>query len=249
MAFTKLPSDAMDALVVKSIFNGVRVGPDPAVPATRLRIYAPTQVGADDGASVISLESDLTLNSASSGVNGLDTGAIANGHWYFLYLIYNPTLERTRCLLSLSSTSPTLPSGYTQKRRIGAAYYSSGQFRKFYQRGRKVTYSTGRSIYSGLPASGWSNINLVSLEHMPPTACWGSFQVRGPHTGMNFYLSPDGDGTHFVASSGSNGSDRQDGDGSVELILPNGRIYLYRSGGNSENTIYIWLSSYEDDLD
>ena len=48
---------------------------------------------------------------------GLDTGAVGNNtyHWW---LIGNPATREVDVLASLSSTAPTMPSGYTLKRRI-----------------------------------------------------------------------------------------------------------------------------------
>lgn len=63
-----------------------------------------------------------TLNTISlsvSGASSLDTGALAASTWYALYVIYNPTTLTTAGLLSLSATSPTLPSGYTYFAKIG----------------------------------------------------------------------------------------------------------------------------------
>lgn len=55
-----------------------------------------------------------------SAAGGLDTGARAASTWYHIYIIYNPTTLVTDALLSLSATTPTMPSGYTKKRMIGA---------------------------------------------------------------------------------------------------------------------------------
>jgi hypothetical protein len=61
----------------------------------------------------------LAINSAGSGANGLDTGTLSAVTWYSVWVIYNPTTFTTAGLLSLSATSPTLPSGYTMKARVG----------------------------------------------------------------------------------------------------------------------------------
>jgi hypothetical protein len=49
----------------------------------------------------------------------LDTGTIANTT-YHIFLIYNPTTVVSKLLASTSVSSPTLPSGYTKKVRIGS---------------------------------------------------------------------------------------------------------------------------------
>lgn len=60
----------------------------------------------------------LSVSGAANGANGLDTGSLAVSTWYYLWVIWNGTT--TAGLLSLSSTAPTMPSGYTHKSRVGS---------------------------------------------------------------------------------------------------------------------------------
>lgn len=63
---------------------------------------------------------DLTIDiSAGIGANKLDTGSEAADTWYSIWVIYNPTTNTVAGLFSTSVTSPTMPSGYTKKRRVG----------------------------------------------------------------------------------------------------------------------------------
>lgn len=61
----------------------------------------------------------LSINAAAAGANGLDTGSLAASTWYAVWVIYNPTTPAVAGLLSLSATTPTLPTGYTHKARVG----------------------------------------------------------------------------------------------------------------------------------
>jgi hypothetical protein len=71
-----------------------------------------------------------------TGNGGLDTGTIANNTWYHFHLIRRPDTGVVDVLLSLSATSPTLPTNYTQFRRIGAGRTNgSAQWIQFLQRG------------------------------------------------------------------------------------------------------------------
>jgi hypothetical protein len=54
---------------------------------------------------------------AGTNQGGLDTGTLADGN-YHLFLIKNPTTGVVDALFSLSLASPTMPSGYTVKRRL-----------------------------------------------------------------------------------------------------------------------------------
>lgn len=74
--------------------------------------------------------------SVGSAAGGLDTGTIANSTWYYFYAIRRPDTGVVDVVFSTNSTSPTLPTNYTQFRYIGAGLTNgSGQWTKFYQIG------------------------------------------------------------------------------------------------------------------
>lgn len=110
------------------------------------------------GASKIVTGVSASCSTTSTGVNGLDTGTIAESTWYSIWVINNGTT--TACLLSISSTTPTLPSGYTYYSRVGwirtgatTSYYPLA----FIQHGRKVAYKvTGNVAKYPIMASGSS---------------------------------------------------------------------------------------------
>lgn len=60
-----------------------------------------------------------TINCATVGANGLDAGALANTTWYHVYAI-STAAGATAFLASTNVSTPTMPSGYTLKRRIGS---------------------------------------------------------------------------------------------------------------------------------
>jgi len=53
-------------------------------------------------------------------VGGLDTGSVAVDETYHMFLIRKDSDGTIDALFSLSATAPTMPAGYTAKRRIGA---------------------------------------------------------------------------------------------------------------------------------
>jgi hypothetical protein len=89
----------------------------------------------------------LSLVVSGSGANGLDTGSVATNQYYY-FVIYNPATGTVAALASLSSTAPTMPSGYTYKRRIGWFNYSGG-ITSFVQRNSQFTWASTRTIASG----------------------------------------------------------------------------------------------------
>ena len=78
-----------------------------------------SQVWARDDANAADLKvtTSLTIDPATNGANGLDTGSLAADTWYYVFVI-----QGTSGVAGLMSTSttPTLPSGYDDaKRRVG----------------------------------------------------------------------------------------------------------------------------------
>lgn len=58
--------------------------------------------------------------SVGNNQGGLDTGAEANSTWYHVFLIKRTDTGVVDVLFSTSATSPTMPTNYTKKRRIGS---------------------------------------------------------------------------------------------------------------------------------
>lgn len=78
-----------------------------------------------------------------NGLGGLDTGSEANSTWYHVWLIKRSDTGVVDVLLSLSATSPTMPSNYDYKRRIGAVYNnSSGNLQSFEQNGDRFFWTS-----------------------------------------------------------------------------------------------------------
>lgn len=84
----------------------------------------------DDSLTIkLQLSSTLTkqLDAAwvsGSNAGGLDAGSKAVSTWYHVFLISNGT--NTDVLFSTSAVSPTMPDGYSYKRRIGSIKTNSG---------------------------------------------------------------------------------------------------------------------------
>lgn len=103
--------------------------------------------------------SKTTAAWAAGGGNGaLDTGTFAASKTYFWFAIRNPTNALVDVLFSLSPNAPTLPSGYTQFRRIGATLTDvSPVFLNFMQDGDTF------SLASPIAAAGVVNPGTVAF--------------------------------------------------------------------------------------
>lgn len=142
-----------------------------------------------------------TADITTSGLGGLDTGAEAGNTWYYIWIIYNGTL--TSCLLSASSTAPTMPSGYTYKALVGAVRNNgSSNFLRFQQQGAHVMY---RNTLPDVKAFGAVASGTVAVAgqsgtaSVPPTAKIVQFRVDieaswsdTARKGVSFAIAPGG---------------------------------------------------------
>ena len=61
----------------------------------------------------------VSINTATSGAGGVDTGGISASQTYDIYLGHNPTTATTAAWLTIEGNAPTVPSGYANYQRIG----------------------------------------------------------------------------------------------------------------------------------
>jgi len=112
---------------------------------------------------------NLTVDITASGANGLDTGAEAGNTWYNIFVIAKSD-GTVASLLSLSATAPTMPSGYTFKRRVGAVRNNgSSAFIEFEQFGNRVYYiDIPIALSAGAATPSFTNVDISA--HVPPTS-------------------------------------------------------------------------------
>lgn len=96
---------------------------------------------------------------------GLDTGSVAVDSTYHIFAIYNPTTSTADLLFSSSLSSPTLPSGYTKKKRIaslltdGSANIRNGNY-TFFDSGYRFIYSTEIAAFTAASPGAGTDLNL-----------------------------------------------------------------------------------------
>ncbi|MGW8285742.1 MAG: hypothetical protein ACWGPR_08490 [Candidatus Deferrimicrobiaceae bacterium] len=100
------------------------------VNGTTVRIAPGTCRDEADGDNIV-WTSNLDAVITTSGAGGLDTGSEAASTWYDLYVIDNGSTPAA--LLVAQFGTPTMPSGYTVRRRLGIVQNDSGSdFAKFF---------------------------------------------------------------------------------------------------------------------
>jgi len=168
------------------------------VSASSIKIPAGFQCRSATDDFNIAFASDTTVSIASSGANGLDTGSEASSTWYYLWAIGDSSGTHSPAgLLSVSSTSPTMPTGYDKKRLLPIAIKNDGSsnflpFRIIKQSGfLMVIYTTFETTasWAALSAGTATTFTAVSLaSFVPPISRLALVQEMG----------------HYVSSSVSN---------------------------------------------
>lgn len=157
------------------IFGG-QLSPNATNPAFQVDVQR-VECRSDDDLMDIVTGTVLTADVTVSGANGLDTGAEAASTWYSVWVIADSTgANAPATLLSTSTTSPTLPSGYDRKRRLGWVRNSStSDFFDFLQRGeshnRIYRLLEGTDNLVALLNGSATTPTIVSLAaFIPPTS-------------------------------------------------------------------------------
>lgn len=151
-------------------------------PNTQLDVAASVVVMADTSNITVTATSvSITINAGTTGANGIDTGALGANTWYYVWLISDGTT--TAGLLSLSSTAPTMPVGYTYKVRLSEFRTgSSSTFLRLQTRGNFTQYKVvAASTTPNLPIMSSASVAVGSTtiptwvsvstsNYVPPTA-------------------------------------------------------------------------------
>lgn len=206
--------------------------------AATIRVRADSiilQESSDLSVAVTSL--DVTCTISVSGANGLDSGVEAISTWYYVRPIRKSSDGTTGCLLSTSSTAPTMPAGYDQSTLVSAARNdASSNFISFYQYGNHYRYDDYQSVISTTsPSSSFADIDCSSV--IPPISQFGLFNARqllnnGASTTTTFYFRPNGSsatGTQIFELSDGHGSGSQGMGVSFDLTTDSSQVIEYKS--------------------
>lgn len=170
---------------------------------------------------------NLTLNLASTGANGLDTGSETASTWYSLWVIFNQANSTLACLASISATSPTLPAGYTYQARFGwLRNDASSNLWRTIQKGNHAHIVVGTNpTGSPIIASGTAG--------SPTTPTWVALSISSfvPPTASTICLG-------IVATI-------QTSDNTGAMVAPNNSYGAYSSLTNPPPLVWYWLQGWQ----
>lgn len=167
---------------------GLTLSNDISTPNTVIDIASGKARDIGDTANMI-LGSAMTkaLNAlwvAGTGNGGLDTGSNGSSTWYHVWLIRRSDTQMVDALFSTSATTPTMPTSYDSKRRIGAIKTDgSGNILAFYQ-----VPGTGQFFWKG---SQPRDISAATISTTPTLTTMGSVPL-GIKARGRFLIVPSG---------------------------------------------------------
>ena len=99
--------------------NGLMIANDATTPNTVLTIGSGVTIDSTDTFQMIN-NGTISINAATNGLNGLDTGSLGASKVYTVFLISDPvSLQPIGGMISLSATAPLMPFSYSAFKAIG----------------------------------------------------------------------------------------------------------------------------------
>lgn len=215
---------------------------------------------ASDGATPVSmpLAAGLTkrLDAAwavGTGNGGLDTGSIANAT-YHVWLIQRPDTLVVDVLFSLSATAPTMPGGYTRKRRIGSIIRASAAILGFVQSGtgRERDYDlkvVSQNLASSTSAGTSAVLRTLTVPSGIKVRAKIGFDLTSNASGENLWISSP-DQTDSAATATNRTATVAASaviSGSVEVLTnASSQIRTRQATGNSDQFLTMRTNGWKD---
>lgn len=188
----------------------------------------------------IVLDEAVTIDGEVNGVNGLDTGALANATWYYIFLLGSSLNYKQPAAIISASATPLMPTGYDSYRRIGFALTDgSAEFIKFYVYGNSTTRKYyWDALINELASEGNTSYTAVDLQSsVPPTVTLVTLNVE-------FVPNAAGDEA-LLRPTGSTATANFRIEGSVAAESASGQVVI---NCNSSQSIDYKTTSADDEL-
>ena len=197
-----------------------------------------------------------TVNLATTGAGGMDTGSAPVSGYVALYAIYNPTTQ-TAALLAVNATSSAapnvygganMPSGYTASALVSVwPTNGSGQFVAGLQTDRFFSFAQATALSSSTTQASFTSLSISGI--VPPNArsVSGSMQCGSSTTStVAISVAADASGSGQIGSSfGTSGAQNYTVPFSKTALSSPQSLYYRSSNTAGTPTFTINLSSYE----
>jgi hypothetical protein len=157
---------------------------------------APGTCADDTNVDMMVLASSISKTTGAWAVGsangGLDTGSISVSTWYHAYLIKRIDTGVIDVLFSLSATSPTMPTNYTEKRRIGSIRTdTSSNWRLFHQIGDEFLWDAWNGDATSVATATTASLVTLMVPLGIQVRALFSGRLDGTTAGSIIFSSPD----------------------------------------------------------
>ncbi len=150
-------------------FNGLGISNDATTPNTKLDVAAGSCLDSTGTFQMVN-PATIVINSANTGLNGIDTGVLVLSTVYAVYLVSDPvTQQATGAMISTSLTGPLMPFGYSAWSLIGyittdaSVHFLAGYWSDNDSARRTFTYDAPIIALSGGTQTGYTGVALTTF--------------------------------------------------------------------------------------
>ncbi|CND07983.1 hypothetical protein [Yersinia intermedia] len=200
-----------------------------------------------------------TINLATTGAGGMDTGTVPVTGFVAIYAIYNPTTQAS-ALLAVNTTSvlapevyggANMPSGYTASALVSVSPIASSKFKVSYLIGRKVSFPQVQVVAASATMPALTTVSIALAAPLNAITALGNSKVGGGSTAAasfsSMYIASDSLGTGYqevrLGVNAGNGVDMA-GNFSIDIITPQTLYYRFESDMTGSKAGSILISSY-----
>jgi hypothetical protein len=154
-------------------FNGLGISNNATTPNTKLDL-APGSCLDSTGTFQLTLSSSATINAATNGLNGLDTGTFAASTVYKVFIVADPVTQQATGAMISASATPLLPFGYSAYALVGYAtsdasvHFLAGYWSDNDSARRTFTYDAPIIALNAGTQTGYTGVALTAF--VPPVA-------------------------------------------------------------------------------
>ncbi|EOV7029599.1 hypothetical protein ACQIBV_003101 [Yersinia enterocolitica] len=196
-----------------------------------------------------------TINLATTGAGGMDTGVAPTSGYVALYAIYNPTIQAS-ALLAVNASSviatevysgASMPAGYTASALVSVWGIDTSQFKIGYQRNRNIVRAP-ENIYTTTTGVGITTPTFLNIATLPFNAVGVELMVRAVQTSPGIGVALD-----VMSSSSSIGrwgatasvtSYQSDSKANGLLHIIESRTIYIQAGSAANGGYYIYAHGY-----
>lgn len=197
-----------------------------------------------------------TINLATTGVGGMDTGVAPTSGFVAIYAIYNPTTQATALLATNAATlqpnvygGANMPAGYTASALVSVWPTNASKLLKpGFQRDKTVNFPSVGVLSTTTVNSSYTSLSVATAMPVNAVACTGLFSTSSTAgSALNGSVAGDsnGSGQQSVSSSGAISTGLSTTcNFFIQILAAQTMFYIFSSSAGTP-TFFVSISSYQ----